>query len=315
MASFTKFPSIDSFAHVYRRQAKSFDPARVVYGAKIKLHGTNAGIRVSTSGEVVAQSRNRDLSVDSDNFDFAAWLEGVKPLFAACTQIEDAVFFGEWAGPGVQPTDAVSKTDRRRFYVFAIQIGEMMHYDPEFIRLLTPAHPDIEILPLEFEISVDFGGGTGEIIDRVNDAVDAISTEDPYIARMFGVSDAGEGLVLAPIAPTGILNWPEVTFKAKSEAHRVKKAGKAVSEKLGIPTGAREFVEAFVTDARCQQGLTEACGGVADPQRIPDFLKWMGGDVKKESEAELIEMGLEWKAVAKFVNGASVRWFKCQAHV
>lgn len=312
MASFTKFPSIESFAHVHRRQSKSFDPTNVVYGAKIKLHGTNAGIRVSTLGDVCAQSRNRDLTPDSDNFDFAAWVETVKPLFAACTQAEDVVFFGEWAGPGIQPTDAVSKTDRRRLYVFAVQIGDKMHYDPEFISVITPAHPDIEVLPLEFDVAVDFAGGTGDLVDRVNASVDAIEKEDPYIASMFGVSDAGEGLVLAPMAPTEIALWPDLAFKAKGASHRVKKSGKAVSEKLSIPVGVREFVDMFVTDARCQQGLAEACGGVADPQKIPNFLAWVGGDVKKESQAELVEMGLEWSQVAKVVNGAAVRWFKRQ---
>jgi hypothetical protein len=312
LATFTKFPSIESFSHVYRRQFKSFAPQRVVYGAKIKLHGTNAGIRVSKRGEVAAQSRNRDLTIDADNFDFAAWLEPLKPLFATCTQSEDIVFFGEWAGPGVQPTDAVSKTDRRRLFIFAIQIGEDMHYDPGFIYHLTPSHPDIEILPTEFEILVDYAGGTGDLVDRVNAAVDAIAEEDPYIARMFDVSDAGEGLVLAPMSPMTIYEWPALTFKAKAEAHRVKKEGKAVSERLSIPAGAREFVATFVTEARCQQGLNEVCGGVADPQKIPAFLAWVGGDVKEESGAELEDMGLEWKAVAKLVNQASVRWFKAR---
>lgn len=312
MAAFTKFPSIDSFSHVYRRQFKSFAPVAVTYGAKIKLHGANAGVRVSKDGEVVAQSRNRDLSVDADNFDFAAWVEPLKPLFAGCTQAEDIVFFGEWAGPGVQPTDAVSKTDRRRFFVFAIQIGDVLLYDPDFIRALTPSHDDIEILPLEFEIAVDYAGSTTDLVDRVNAAVDAIAQEDPYISRMFGVSDAGEGLVLAPMEPITIYEWPALTFKAKCEAHRVKKTGKAVSEKLSIPTGAADFVATFVTEARCQQGLSEVCGGVVDPQKIPAFLAWIGGDVKKESGAELEDMGVEWKAVAKLVNQAAVRWFKAR---
>jgi hypothetical protein len=39
------------------------------------------------------------------------------------------------------------------------------------------------------------------------------------------------------------------------------------------------------------------------------FLKWVGGDVRRECASELEANNLEWKAVAKAVNERAKTWF------
>ncbi|CAO0827073.1 RNA ligase family protein [Streptomyces microflavus] len=43
-----------------------------------KLDGTNAGLHISEDGQVVAQSRKRIITPDSDNYGFARWGQGIQ---------------------------------------------------------------------------------------------------------------------------------------------------------------------------------------------------------------------------------------------
>lgn len=325
--SFTKFPSIESFAHVWRSMARRFNPAPTRYGAKIKLHGTNAGVRIDKDGYVTAQSRSRDLTLDSDNAGFAAWVDRTCEQWTfyppaihdmVFHDVEKVIYFGEWAGKGIQRKDAVTQLDGKFFFVFAVQIDDRIITDPVLIEAMCPDIDNLIVLPwhMDFESSVDWSDPTAANawVDILNEEVERIGECDPFIKDIFGIEGVGEGLVLMPNT-TGNSDGIErdefatQTFKAKSEAHRVKKTEKAVSKRVEVPEGVPEFVEAFVTEARCQQGLVEACDGIAEKPRTADFLKWIGGDVKKESEAELADMGLEWPQVAKHVNKAAVNWF------
>jgi RNA ligase len=318
---FAKFPSIESFGHVWRHMNRKFAPAPVEYGAKIKLHGTNGAVRVHKDGTVVAQSRSRDLTLDDDNAGFAAWVKAHedkwrihKGLF---TDFNTVIFYGEWAGRGIQKNDAVTKLNGKYFFVFAIQFDDIVYTDwaegtlPDIDNLLTlPWHGET------FVIDFTSTEKANVHIDRINAEVEAIGERDPFIFDIFGVEGPGEGLVLMPICGEDGIHrddFSALMFKAKSEAHRVKASEKAVSSRIGIPDGVLEFVDMFVTDARCEQSLNEACDGIPEKPRTADFLKWMGNDVMKESVVELLEMGLTWKDVAGHVNKAAVRWFlqKC----
>lgn len=330
---FVKFPSIESFSHVWRFMHRKMDPQPIRYGAKIKLHGTNGGVRVNADGSVVAQSRTRDLTVEDDNYGFASWVARNKDSFRINPQIMEGVggsedirhvtYFGEWAGKGIQNKDAVTLLDRKYFFVFAVQINDMVYTDPVFIEWVTPDLDDLLVLPWHhvFTSPVDWNdaASANEMINLINDSVEKIGERDPFIHEVFGIEGVGEGLVMSPITTNfdGIDRdfYSALTFKAKSEAHRVKATVKAVSVRMEVPEEARSFVDMFVTEARCEQALREACGGLAEKQRTSDFLKWLGGDVKKESETELELAGLEWKTVAPLVNKAAAVWFikRCEA--
>lgn len=324
--SFVKFPSLESFSHVWRNQSRLMDGPVMKFGAKIKLHGTNAAIRCE-GGEVFAQKRTSDVGIHDDNAGFANWLEPRKAKWALkSTLLDPVVYFGEWAGPGVQKGDAVAQLDQKYFFIFAVQIGDRMILEPSVIEEMLPEPDDddtldnVLVLPwFGGPITIDFSAPhkTDEIVQYLNKVVEEIGNCDPFIKDTFEVEGPGEGLVVMPMHPrNGDIErdiYSSFTFKVKAEHHGVKKVKNPASRKFDIPSGAQEFVHMFVTEARCQQGLSEVCGGVAEKPRTPDFLKWMGNDVRKESVVELEEAGLEWGSVAKLINQAAVVWFmkKC----
>jgi len=328
MSGFNKFTSIESFAHVFRGQDFYDEKAVVHYGAKIKLHGTNAAVRITSGGAtpatVTAQSRSRDITPETDNCGFARWVADNEDAWLSVTAegAPDITFFGEWAGKGIQKGDAVTKLDQKYFFVFAVQIEDEMITTPADIEDCIPDLDDVVVLPWDmvFEQTVDFNDPDQcqSFADLLNEHVKRIGERDPFIHGIFGVEGPGEGWVVSPICNPGEdplegkldVYWYNVlAFKVKTEAHMVQKTKKAASKDIEVPAGVVEFVEMFVTPARCEQGVTEACGGDATPENTGAFLKWIGQDIKKESEQELSDAGLEWKDVTRHVTQAARQWY------
>lgn len=325
MEGFKKFPSLNQFSHVYKGQQRFDLPATVHYGAKIKLHGTNAAVRVNRDGLVVAQSRSRDLTLTDDNAGFAAWVNETKSEWAGTNRIsshDEITFFGEWAGNGIQKNDAVTKLDRKYFFVFAVQYGDEYMTTPADLEEMIPDLDNVLVLPWFkiFEEPIDFTNGEQckEFADMLDETVKKIEERDPFIYDLFGVDGPGEGWVISPVCNPGTdpiegqLSrdlYSMLTFKVKVDGHKVKK-GPSASKAMVVPDGAPEFVDMFVTDPRCEQGVTEALGGDVDIKRMGEFLKWMAQDIIKESVEELAEAGLEWKQIQKYVITAARQWYQ-----
>lgn len=72
-----------------------------VFGVYVteKIDGTNACVIVEDGKVVGCQSRNRLISVGSDNMGFASWVERNSEELS---QLGDGYHYGEWAGPGIQ---------------------------------------------------------------------------------------------------------------------------------------------------------------------------------------------------------------------
>jgi hypothetical protein len=183
----------------------------------------------------------------------------------------------------------------------------------------------VHVLPWEDtnEIVLDFSDKEQmeSMTSVLNDLVEAVEKEDPWIKRTFGVSGLGEGIVLYPVSePTPIspANLALLMFKAKGEKHRTAGAKQAVQIDPTVVENAAGFVTLMVTDARLEQGVSQVCadgGGNADRCDIRDmgkFLGWVLADVEKESSAELAAAGLEWKQVAGAVQNRARDWFKAR---
>ena len=315
MRDFNKFTDVESFGHVWRNQQRLLFKGSVQYGLKIKLHGTNAGARLPPEGfgDITAQSKSRDITPACDNAGFARWMDCNLSAFEEKRGDVHTTIFGEWAGLGIQKNDAVTKLKDKFFFVFAVQLGDMVVTDPDLIENLVPDLDNLLVIPWFHipKMPVDFGDSatTNTWLDELNVMVEAIGERDPFIYETFGIDGVGEGVVAVPVETVDRTIYSKLIFKAKSTRHRVKNTEKAAKLIVEVPQNVLDFVATFVTEARADQGITEACDGVPDKRKTKFFMQWMGQDIKKESAVELEEMGLEWKAVSKEVNSAVSRLY------
>jgi tRNA-binding EMAP/Myf-like protein len=320
------------FALQARREATGEALPRVTYRAKVKVDGTNGAIHALPGGAFAAQSRTRLLTPDDDNYGFAAWAHGRAAELCAGlhARLGRAVVYGEWCGRGIQKRTAISRIEGNAFAVFAVQLGDpardttRLVVDPERLRALLPAHPDVHVLPWHGEpVELDFADPERlrSGAERIDAMVADVEAADPWVAEVFGLRGLGEGVVLYPVegvpwdaeGGTDRDRYVDLMFKAKGEEHRVNRQKKAAQIDPEVARGVEEFVALVVTPARLEQGLEQVCGGRVDLRRMGELLAWVGHDVQKESTAELAAAGLEWKQVAKAVGQAAQRWYRARA--
>lgn len=322
MKQFYKFPSIESFHHKVKAGKKYFVGNRT-YNIKPKLHGTNAGIVYHPTEGVYAQSRKRVIDVDNDNMGFAKFVDSLDTsIYNDSGKV--VVLYGEWAGQGIQSKDAITKIDRKIFAPFAAVIfasdGETpvsVKTDASDVRNVVEAaglsdHPDVVVIDTIDTIDINFNGTEDEIqqvVDALNEKIEEYEKVDTWVRDVFGVEGPGEGFVVTPHTTEyeDFYNW---SFKIKTETHSVNKSSKSVVAKAEASKDVIDFVDRFVTEPRLEQAVSELGGDdEMDMKKMGDFLKWMGQDIKKESEDELEASGLEWKNVSKHITNKSRLWF------
>lgn len=318
-----KWPSIELLHNVRRSLELLGETPKITYRAKIKLDGTNAGIQIFTDGRIAAQSRTQIITPESDNLGFANWVNQNLDFFEMFAGTEHLTLFGEWCGKGIQKRTAISKIDRKIFVVFAIQYGGVdgqlakLEINPEVIYSVIPNHPDISVLPFYGEsIVFDFGDLTQiqTSIEIVNQMLEDVEKIDPWVKETFDIEGLGEGLVMYPETRDLVerFSYSEFLFKAKGEKHQAVKTKKSVQLDPEVAESIDEFVILFVTPARLEQGVTEACNGEFDIKKMGDFIKWLVADVKKESVVELENANLTWNDVNKAIMNAARDWYQKQ---
>jgi hypothetical protein len=78
-----------------------------------KIDGTNAAIHIDEDGRVAAQSRNRLITPQSDNYGFATWVHDNADDLARI--LEPGTHYGEWWGAGIQRRYGL---ETKRFSIF-----------------------------------------------------------------------------------------------------------------------------------------------------------------------------------------------------
>jgi hypothetical protein len=259
------------------------------------------------------------LATNADYKGFASWVQSNQAWFASLEP--GMVVFGEWCGPGIEKGMAISNVPMKHFVVFAIQVGEQVLIEPEALRAKLPSQgmpPELRVLPWEgTTILIDFAARESleQAAAELNQRVERVEHEDPWVKQAFGISGLGEGLVLYPVsvnaAPVALDKeaLAVLMFKAKGEKHRTAGTKTAVAVDAAVAESAQDFAELMVTDSRLRQGLESVCGGQRDPKQTSNFIAWVAADVQKESVAELETSGLTWAQVDKAVRAAARTWF------
>ncbi len=330
--SHVKWPDIEGF-HNVRKAVKAYGDnvgptsiahkGAIVYKSKIKLHGTNGAITLKNNGkDVFAQSRSSIIGTGNDNCGFAAWVEKNRDFFEMAPLGEVTTIFGEWCGPGVQKGVAISNIDRKIFAVFAVQVDDKVFVDPiEIANLVRGQNDDVIILPWgdQNTVIVDWTDETSmqKAVDIINPMVDAIDSVDPWVKEVFNVEGNGEGLVWYPISLTdtdGSIDRDALSqylFKTKGEKHKDKNLRRGAAQlDPEVVAGSAEFAELVLSEARLEQGVTEAAKGEYADRMIGPFLKWVSTDVNKECQDELEASGLTWKEVSKSVMNGARTWYR-----
>lgn len=299
----------------------------VVYAAKVKLHGTNAGIQCHNDGRVIAQSRTTELVDGNDNAGFAKWVQETEDHWRTHN---DLVIYGEWCGPGIQKGVAISEIPKRIFAVFAARrmtdnLDELI-VEPEHLQRLVSTCPDTYVLPWYHEVREHINwNNPAEVLQKqvnyINQQVIAVETNDPWVEATFGVKGTGEGLVFYPVSKEhlGLANYNNLVFKAKGEKHKNIKTAAPAQVDASAAANIEQFVDMVLTDARLEQGATavQTDPVVAqltfDLKLVGKFINWITTDVQKETQDELTASNLTWKQVMKPVGDKARAWYLAKA--
>lgn len=329
---FVKFPKIRSFEYICEKGREDTTVCgggrAVTYGAKVKLHGKNVGIHIDPDQRISAQEKGGPLSPDTDRTGFCKWLGTNAEHWKHAHRTDNVwcnkhvVVFGEWAGKEMVMTapDAVTKLPDTYFFAFGMLCDDQFFSDPRMLSAFVPRIATVKVIPWfmtpgDRNSVVNFGddASTERFANYISDAVEAMEREDPYIKAEFGVCGPAEGLVLTP-AKCGVGlpvdTFAEFTFKAKVRSHWVHRSTRPAVTRVSVPADVSQFIDKFVIEGRCQQGVSEACDGVVERSKMDNFVIWMEKDVKKESGYEREKMGVEWKELHRHVTLAATKWFQ-----
>ncbi len=344
-----KFTHVEGFHYIIRTLEKMADHPEirkyhletpVTFRGTVKLHGSNSGV-VCTPEALVSQSRNRPLSVEDDNYGFAAWVareevgRAIRDLERRVRQSAELdaavplVLFGELIGPGLQKGVATSRLASRQWVLFAAATrddpgsaagadgndeAEKTYLDA--VPALGDAYAEVgiySVLDVEtWRLAIDFSDRRSieAGIEKANAIVEEVEKACPW-GRRFGVEGIGEGVVWTPVGEHWGKSW--LYWKAKGEAHK-KVKGPKVTLDPAVAASIDGFVDLAVTENRLEQGLEYLAemGHAIEMRSTGPFLQWVGKDVKRECRAELEASELEWKQVGKAVNRKALEFFKAR---
>lgn len=329
---FIAWPEIESF-HNIRKYTKAHPEIlngnpKVSYKPKVKLHGTNAAVRVLQDGTVLAQSRTQIITPENDNAGFAKWVKANEKAWQKACWLETLygdghyvpfMFYGEWVGPGVQKGVTVSEIPKKSFAVFAMRTFSQKAEEVDdnllnrHLDLYVKDIPDTYVLDwYPQSIEIDWSSSAEDLqtqVNQINQWVEDVEKNDPWVEEVFNVKGTGEGLVFYPTSKEhqGFNNFSNLCFKAKGEKHKNIKTAAPAQVDAEVAANIDQFVDMVLTDARLDQGAT-AVGGL-DPKLTGKFVQWVCGDVQKETQDELEASKLSWQDVSKAITTKARTWY------
>lgn len=321
MSEFVKFPSIEQFRAVVKYVRGNCDYhgrpyPKISFRGSTKLHGTNAGIRLEPDGTLVAQSRERDLSIESDNAGFAAFVvrneAHIRMWFRreACLNGSPVtVIFGEWCGGNIQKGVALSQLPKM-FVPFASGDSEGILLHEAQCSLEDGAEDWNRTSVSDWYIDVDFSNPEAAT-QSLTDMTLNVEGHCPFAASR-GVVGIGEGIVWSPYGQLpDTLEYQRLLFKTKGEKH----GNPATSQKVKIAVSAEKvadmaaLVEKLLPQWRLNQGLEQFTRLDVTREDTGTYLKWVATDVFKEESDTIALSGFEAKVVMAEVNKAARRFF------
>jgi hypothetical protein len=179
MTDFRKYDHLERFKHS--------DVEGILHGTVYvfpKLDGTNGSVFLDEAGNIACASRNRVLSLESDNAGFCAWVLSADPKAAAIRDLvrtyPHLVVYGEWLVPHTLKT--YREDVWRRFWVFDIYDTILHSYLP-FGTVSELLRNEIDLI---HPLSIYTNPSEGQLRDEAD--------KNTYLVR--DGAGAGEGIVL-----------------------------------------------------------------------------------------------------------------------
>ena len=282
----------------------------------VKIHGTNSSVGLDLKdNSLFYQSRNRVLSLDDDNYDFAKYIEDNKFEFLKIfdeiknkintEKYDSIIIYGELAGKGIQNKVAVSQIDRF-FAPFSIVGVNKDTVDELDVKL--SINESIRFYPVEtfgvYNVQLDLDN-VHLAQQEVKDLTINVENECP-VGKYFGVSGTGEGIVFTD-------ETKQYSFKSKGEKHSVSKVKVIADVDIEKINKIKDFVDYSVTENRLNQGIEylKEMNKELDISSMGDFLRWLANDVLKEEQDVITGNGLDndLKAIMKSVSSKGRKWF------
>jgi hypothetical protein len=272
----------------------------------VKLHGSNASIVKYNDNTYKFQSRESELSLTEDNYNFMDEMikKDYQKLFDSIQFNEYCAIFGEWCGKGVQKKVAISQLPKM-FVIFAVRIDGIYQDISNFKHIKNEEQSIFNILQFpNFEINIDFNRPElfiNELASLTND----VEKECP-VGKYFGVNGIGEGIVWEHINDTN-----RYIYKVKGKDHQVSRVKTLTTVDIEEIENINAFVDYAVTENRLMQGIDkmkELNIPIIDKSTV-DYLKWVYNDVIKEESDTIEKNNIDIKKIGKAISAkARIFW-------
>ncbi len=321
-----KWPSIEQFRNVVKnvqhrsqyvgkdeegnpvmdRNAKA---PTLTFEGTVKLHGTNAAVGCSESGEIWFQSRERIITIESDNAGFASFatanLEDFKRVFSKF-EGKNILIYGEWCGGNIQKGVAICELPKMfvAFGIVEIDGDTSKHLQRDAVeQSLSECKvlKSIYAFPT-FSLDIDFDNPhTSQ--NNLNEITLEVEKECP-VAKSFGVSGIGEGVVWR--CTNEGYESSSYWFKVKGDEHsksKVKTLASVDVEKINnLVNLAQVLANAGRLEQMKQQVFDTLNGGEVDIKRTGEFIKAVMSDIIKEENDTIVQNGFTPKELSGHVS-------------
>lgn len=305
-----KYPSIEQFRNVVYQVRKKADknnekPPVLSFTGTVKLHGTNGAIVRYADGRTQYQSRNRVLSLQSDNNDFMANMmqKSFEYVFEQFEFNDHVAVFGEWAGGNIQGNNIALQGTPRAFYMFGVMVDgqwrEFYGYDSaNYIYSLNGA-----LFP-QYKVDIDFSEPE-KSLKYLTDVTMRVENCDPVVKRLWNKEGVGEGVVWTCDTD------PWLKFKTKGEKHSVSKVKSVVEIDPQQLENVYSFADYAVTENRLNQMLQELIltGEPLGKNLTGVFITQVINDIVKEESDVMLKSGLTVKQIRGVVGARAKDFF------
>ena len=240
-----------------------------------KIDGTNASVWLGDDGEVKAGSRTRQLSLDSDNAGFLAWVQQQDNLKAYLQANPTHRLFGEWLVPHTLKT--YRKDAWRRFWIFDVQAADETYISYDVYNVQLEAFKLDYVVPMFRAENIHF-----EYL------LEALKKNTFLIEEGSGI---GEGIVVKNydfVNKYGRITWAKVVRQEFKEENAKTFGINTIG--LMAPVEKR-IVDKFVTDAMIDKVMDKIVNevGTWESKYIPRLLNTVFYDLIREETWEFLK--------------------------